>query len=51
VADRLLPVEDDPRIRTALGLGLADQGYEVLEAGSGEAALKLIKQDGFDVVL
>jgi two-component system response regulator MtrA len=51
VADRLLLVEDDPRIRTALGLGLLDQGYEVVEAGSGEAALKLIKQDDFDVVL
>jgi DNA-binding response OmpR family regulator len=51
VADRLLLVEDDPRIRTALGLGLADEGYEVVEAGSGEAALTLIKRDGFDVVL
>ena len=51
MADRLLLVEDDPRIRTALGLGLVDQGYEVVEAGSGEAALKLIKQDDFDVVL
>ena len=51
MADRLLLVEDDPRIRTALGLGLVDQGYEVVEAGSGEAALRLIKQDDFDVVL
>ena len=51
MADRLLLVEDDPRIRTALGLGLVDEGYEVVEAGSGEAALKLIKQDDFDVVL
>ena len=33
VADRLLLVEDDPRIRGALVLGLTDQGYEVVEAG------------------
>ena len=51
MADRLLLVEDDPRIRTALGLGLVDEGYEVVEAGSGEAALKLIKQGDVDVVL
>ncbi len=49
--DRLLLVEDDPRIRTALVLGLVDEGYEVAEAGSGEAALKLIGQNDFDVVL
>jgi two-component system, OmpR family, response regulator MtrA len=51
VPDRLLLVEDDPRIRSALGLGLVDEGYDVVEAGSGETALKLIKQDAFDVVL
>jgi two-component system response regulator MtrA len=51
VADRLLLVEDDPRIRRALVLGLEDEGYDVVEAGSGEAALQLIRRDGFDVVL
>jgi two-component system, OmpR family, response regulator MtrA len=51
VADRLLLVEDDPRIRGALVLGLVDEGYEVEEAGSGESALRLIDQRGFDVVL
>lgn len=35
----LLLVEDDARIRGALGLALTDEGYEVLEAGTGEQAL------------
>ena len=51
VPDRLLLVEDDPRIRAALVLGLVDQGYEVIEAGSGESALRLLDRDAFDVVL
>ena len=51
MADRLLLVEDDPGIRHALVLGLADEGYQVTEAGSGERALQLIKKDAFDVVL
>lgn len=51
VPDRLLLVEDDPRIRGALVLGLTDEGYEVVEAGSGESALRSIAQEDFDVVL
>lgn len=51
VADRLLLVEDDPRIRRALTLGLADEGYDVAEAGTGESALRLVERDAFDVVL
>jgi hypothetical protein len=50
VADRLLLVEDDPRIRTALGLGPVDQATRSSRP-LREAALKLIKQDDFDVVL
>ncbi len=33
-------VEDDPRIRQALVLALVDQNYRVLEAASGEEALR-----------
>ena len=51
MADRLLLVEDDPRIRGALVLGLADEGYEVDEAGSGESALRLLDRESYDVVL
>ena len=48
---RLLLVEDDPRIRSALVLGLGDEGFEVLEAGSGEVALKVLDRERVDVVL
>jgi DNA-binding response OmpR family regulator len=48
---RLLLVEDDPRIRRALVLGLGDEGYEVLEAGTGESALRLLDRESVDVVL
>ncbi len=48
---RLLLVEDDERIRQALGLALADEGCEVVEAESGEAALRLIGSTPVDVVL
>ena len=51
MADRLLLVEDDPRIRGALVLGLADEGYEVVEAGSGESAVRLLDREDVDVVL
>ncbi len=49
----LLLVEDDARIREALGLAMADEGYRVIEAGTGEEALALLSRDGAepDVVL
>jgi DNA-binding response OmpR family regulator len=40
MAVRLLVVEDDDRIRSVLRLALEDEGYEVAEATSGEAALE-----------
>lgn len=48
---RLLLVEDDERIRQALGLALADEGCEVVEAGSGEEAFDLLETTRVDVVL
>jgi two-component system response regulator MtrA len=48
---RLLLVEDDERIRLALGLALVDEGCEVLEAASGEEALELLGSSSVDVVL
>ncbi len=48
----LLLVEDDARIREALHLSLADEGYHVLEAATGERALDLLAADHVpDVVL
>jgi two-component system response regulator MtrA len=48
---RLLLVEDDERIRQALGLALADEGCDVVEAASGEHALDLLDATIVDVVL
>ena len=39
VTNTLLLVEDDARIRGALRLALADEGYHVVEAATGEQAL------------
>jgi two-component system, OmpR family, response regulator MtrA len=50
MATRVLLVEDDERIRQALGLALADEGYDVVETASGEEALELVDPD-LDVVL
>jgi DNA-binding response OmpR family regulator len=48
---RLLLVEDDERIRLALGLALADEDCDVVEAASGEDALALLASTEVDVVL
>jgi CheY-like chemotaxis protein/tetratricopeptide (TPR) repeat protein len=47
----LLLVEDDPEIRTVLGLYLARRGYEVLEAGDGKAGLDTFFSRGADLIL
>jgi two-component system response regulator MtrA len=46
-----LLVEDDERIRQALGLTLGDEGCEVIEAASGEEALNQLAAADVDVVL
>jgi two-component system response regulator MtrA len=51
VKTRLLLVEDDERIRQALGLALADEGCDVAEAESGERALRVPATTPVDVVL
>jgi two-component system, OmpR family, response regulator MtrA len=48
---RLLLVEDDERIRQALGLALADEGCDVVEAASGEEAFGRLATTAVDVVL
>ncbi|WP_367138119.1 response regulator [Saccharothrix sp. HUAS TT1] len=47
----VLLVEDDEHIRQALGLALADEGFAVSDAVSGEEALDLLEGAAFDVVL
>ena len=51
VGTRILSVEDDERIRTAVKLALEDEGWTVDEAGSGEEAIELFHRASPDVVL
>ena len=49
-AAAILIIDDDPSIRTSLRLGLKHEGYDVLEADSGEAARAAMGQ-AVDLVL
>ncbi len=51
VGTRILAVEDDERIRAALRMALEDEGWSVVEAESGEAAVELFDASLPDVVL
>ena len=51
VGTRILTVEDDERIRTAVKLALEDEGWTVDEAASGEDAIIAFGQAPPDVVL
>lgn len=51
VGTRILTVEDDDRIRQAVKLALEDEGWDVDEAATGEAALDEFKEHEPDVVL
>ncbi len=51
MSSRILLVEDDERIRASLRLALEDEGYELQEAASGEAALERFAEQPADVVL
>jgi DNA-binding response OmpR family regulator len=51
VGTRILAVEDDERIRTAVKLALEDEGWTVVEAANGEDALTRFQQEPADVVL
>ncbi len=51
VGTRILSVEDDERIRTAVKLALEDEGWTVTEAENGEQALTRFAQSPADVVL
>ena len=51
VGTRILTVEDDERIRSAVKLALEDEGWIVDEAESGEEAIAMFQQSAPDVVL
>ena len=48
---KVLVIDDEPPIRKLLRMGLATQGYEVLEAPSGKVALELLEQHPALVIL
>jgi DNA-binding response OmpR family regulator len=47
----ILLVDDDPFILTGIGQNLENEGYKVTTAESGEAALELLGEAGFDLVI
>jgi diguanylate cyclase (GGDEF)-like protein len=51
MAIKILIADDDPDIRDVLKLTLAEENYEVTEAGDGEEALKIINAKPLDLVL
>jgi two-component system response regulator MprA len=48
---RVLVVDDDPGVRTAVGRALVFEGYDVLEAADGEAALQMARTEEPDAVV
>ncbi len=48
---KILLVEDDPTMRSTLGMFLESGGYEVLEARSAEDAVKELSSQGVDLVV
>ena len=48
---RILLVDDEPSILNVLTALLRKQGYDVVPAGNGEAAIGLIRTEKFDLVL
>lgn len=51
VRARLLLVEDDENQRRLYAQELAEEGYDVIEAGSGEAALAKVNEERPDLVI
>ncbi len=50
-ASAILVVDDNPTTRTTLRLALQSEGYGVVEAGTGAAALEALQQHKIDLVL
>ncbi len=48
---RILIIDDEKNIRRTFGMVLKGEGFEVLEAGSGEDGLELWRAEGADVVI
>lgn len=51
MARRILIVDDDADIRELTRVVLSEAGFEVVSAGTGEEALRLLVQDHVDLIL
>lgn len=51
MAERILLIEDDRRVRRTTALALADEGYEVFEAIDGESGLALLADKRPDLIV
>lgn len=51
MAERVLLVEDDRRVRRATALALQDEGYEIVEAADAESGLRLLAERSPDLVV
>ncbi|CEA00153.1 Transcriptional regulatory protein SrrA [Jeotgalicoccus saudimassiliensis] len=51
MAEKILLVDDEERIRKLLNLYLTREGYEITEAGDGKEALELALQEDFHCIL
>ena len=47
----LLIVDDEAALRSAIAERLADHGFTVVQAGSGEEALSLLAEFAFDILI
>jgi two-component system KDP operon response regulator KdpE len=48
---KVLVIDDEPPIRKLLRMGLTSQGYNIIEAGNGKAALELLREEPDLVIL
>lgn len=48
---RLLIVEDEDSLRELYAEELAEEGYEILRAENGKAAVELVKKESFDLII
>ena len=48
---RILVVDDEPHIRSMVGITLERHGYDVQMAASGREGLEILEHNSFDLVL
>ncbi|NIS83018.1 MAG: response regulator, partial [Anaerolineales bacterium] len=48
---KILLVDDDPQVLEVVGQVLEDQGYQIIEESSGEAAVETLAEEDFDLVI